>query len=58
VGGIVALGLALEVPAAEMKSAFEKNGTRIFSDRRAPRTTLGTLWDITRSVCSPNTKSQ
>jgi len=41
VGGIIALGLAAEVPAAEIKSAFERNGTAIFSERPAPTTRWG-----------------
>jgi patatin-like phospholipase/acyl hydrolase len=46
VGGIIALALANEVPAADIKTAFEVNGTRIFSNRRAPRGTIGKLWDV------------
>ena len=53
VGGIIALGLAAEVPAAEIKSAFERNGTTIFSGRPAPTTWWGTARDLTRFVAKP-----
>ena len=33
VGGIIALGLAAEVPAQKIKLAFEANGGMIFSNR-------------------------
>jgi patatin-like phospholipase/acyl hydrolase len=36
VGGIIALGLAAEIPAHTIKEAFEQNGTAIFSGRPAP----------------------
>lgn len=53
VGAIIALGLAAEVPAERIKTAFEQNGTAIFSDRPAPTTWLGTVWDIARFVAKP-----
>jgi patatin-like phospholipase/acyl hydrolase len=53
VGGIIALGIANEVPAADIKKAFEDNGTAIFSDRRAPQTSVGKFWDVLRSALSP-----
>jgi len=53
VGGIIALGLAAEVPAAEIKSAFERNGTAIFSERPAPTTWWGTARDLARYVRKP-----
>jgi uncharacterized protein len=53
VGGIIALGLAAEVSAAEIKSAFERNGTAIFSDRPAPTTWSGTLRDFGRYLRKP-----
>ncbi len=53
IGGIIALGLAHEVPAAEIQQAFEENGSRIFSDRAAPGSTPGKLWDILRYVKGP-----
>ena len=31
VGGIIALGLAAETPASDIKESFESNGSRIFS---------------------------
>lgn len=54
IGGIIALGLAAEVPAADIKQAFEENGTRIFSNRPVPKSTLNKIWDVIgRSVLSP-----
>ena len=48
VGGILAIGLALEVPAARMRDLFDERGTRIFSKRPKPRYGWLDLW---RSVC-------
>ena len=53
VGGIIALGLAAEQPATDIKHAFESNGTRIFSDRPAPINWLGRWRDFGRSFFSP-----
>lgn len=53
VGGIIALGLAAEYPASEIKAAFEKNGSRIFSDRPAPTTKAGEWRDFLRSLRAP-----
>ncbi len=58
IGGIIALGLAKEVPAAEIKRAFESNGTRIFSGRPAPRGILGRGIDLGRSLFSAKYRSQ
>ena len=49
VGGIIALGLAAERPASDIKHAFESYGTRIFSDRPAPTTWLENLCDFWRA---------
>jgi patatin-like phospholipase/acyl hydrolase len=53
VGGIVALGIANEVPAAKIKEAFERDGTQIFSARPAPQTSVGKVWDVFRSALGP-----
>jgi uncharacterized protein len=50
IGGILALGLAHEVPAAKMKQAFEENGEMIFSSRSAPSSWLGNLLDLRRNT--------
>ncbi len=52
VGGIIVLGLASEQPAAKIKTSFEHNGARIFSERPAPRTRLAEAKDFLRSVMS------
>jgi uncharacterized protein len=53
VGGIIALGIANEIPAAKIKEAFERDGTKIFSDRKSPTTSLGKIYDVFRSALSP-----
>jgi predicted acylesterase/phospholipase RssA len=58
VGGIIALGLAAEVPAAAIKSAFERNGIDIFSDRPAPVTKLGVARDLLRAAWKPKYQAE
>jgi uncharacterized protein len=53
VGGIIALGLAAEIPASEIKEAFEQNGTRIFSARPAPTAGPGSFRDLLRFAFKP-----
>lgn len=53
VGGIIAIGIANEIPASRIKNAFERNGTRIFSDRAPPKTVAGKIRDVLRSIISP-----
>lgn len=40
-GGMLALGLAAEIPASELKALFEDKGGRIFGARSLPRRLLG-----------------
>ncbi|WP_375056154.1 CBASS cGAMP-activated phospholipase [Zobellella sp. DQSA1] len=40
-GGMLALGLAAEIPAYELKALFEEQGSRIFGSRSLPRRLLG-----------------
>nr|WP_229033212.1 CBASS cGAMP-activated phospholipase [Pseudomonas aeruginosa] len=40
-GGMLALGLAAEIPAHELKALFEEQGSRIFGCRSLPRQLLG-----------------
>lgn len=40
-GGMLALGLAAEIPARELKALFEKDGNRIFGNRSLLRKLLG-----------------
>jgi patatin-like phospholipase/acyl hydrolase len=47
------LGIANEVPAANIKKTFEDNGTDIFSARRAPQTSIGKIFDVLRCVLNP-----
>jgi uncharacterized protein len=53
VGGIIALGLAAEIPASKIQLAIERNGTAIFSDRPAPSGFLRTVSDLRRSLFRP-----
>src|ERR1700735_3265446 len=53
IGGILAIGLANEIPAAGIKAAFEAEGTAIFSGRNPPRTVWGKTRDVLRSTFKP-----
>jgi patatin-like phospholipase/acyl hydrolase len=53
VGGILALGLAYEVPAADMRRLFLERGAKIFSTRPLATGPVGKLLDLTRSVFGP-----
>ncbi|TQT61977.1 CBASS cGAMP-activated phospholipase [Xanthomonas perforans] len=46
-GGMLALGLANEIPASELKDLFEKHGGRIFGSRSLARRLLG-FWFIAK----------
>lgn len=43
-GGMLALGLANEIPAADLKSMFELHGSRIFNSRSLARRLMGFWW--------------
>lgn len=43
-GGMLALGLAAEIPALELKQLFENQGSRIFGDRSWLRRVFGFWW--------------
>ena len=51
------MGIANEVPAADIKKAFEDDGTKIFSARRAPQTSAGKIFDVLRCVFKPKYNS-
>ncbi len=53
VGGILAIALAYEIPMATIRQIFLEKGTRIFSARGLPSSTIGKLRDLTRSVLGP-----
>lgn len=53
VGGMIALGLALEVPAADIKTAFELSGARILSNRSARTTRLAVWRDFLKCLRRP-----
>jgi uncharacterized protein len=53
VGGIIALGLAAEIPVRDIQDAFEKNGTKIFSDRAAATGGLRSFLELRRNALRP-----
>lgn len=58
IGGILALGIALEVPVADMLAEFESNGQAIFSGRNAPNSWFGKLVDLGRSLLAAKYRSE
>jgi uncharacterized protein len=46
-GGLLALGLAAEVPAADLQAMFQQQGSRIFNSRGRVRQALGT-WTMAK----------
>ena len=48
-GGMLALGLAAEIPAQELKALFENEGNRIFGCRSLARRLLGFWWTAKHS---------
>ena len=58
IGGIIALGVAAEIPAATMRDAIERNGTRIFSDRPAPTSLTGSIYDMLRYIRRPKYQAE
>lgn len=48
-GGLLGLGLAAEIPAAELKTLFEKHGNRIFGCRTLWRRLVGFWWQAKHS---------
>lgn len=53
IGGIIGLSLALERPMADVLKAFRENGTKIFSKRSAPKTSIGKTCDLFRfALCA------
>jgi len=53
IGGILALGLAYEIPAAEMHKLFLQHGEKIFSTRPLANRSVAKLLDLARSVWGP-----
>lgn len=53
VGGILAMGLAYEVPMDKLVEFFVVRGKEVFSPRALPSGTVGRLFDLTRSVLGP-----
>lgn len=53
IGGILALGLAKEVPAATILEEFASRGTRIFSGRARPKTKFEIWRDVTSFIRKP-----
>lgn len=53
VGGILAIGLAYEVPMQSMVDLFREKGRQVFSARALPSGAIGRMVDLSRSVLSP-----
>lgn len=53
VGGILALGLAFEVPASAMRDAFNTSGQKIFSGRPKPQGRFAARRDLLRYLIGP-----
>lgn len=53
VGGIIALGLAAGVRAADIRDVFLAKGAAIFSGRRAPRGFISSSLELARSILGP-----
>ncbi len=53
VGGILAIGLAYELPMRQLLALFLERGSQVFSPRALPRGTMSRLIDLTRSVLGP-----
>jgi uncharacterized protein len=58
IGGIIALALAAQTPAHDIKASFEEDGRTIFSSRSTPQTKVGELWDFLRSFLSAKYDNQ
>src|SRR5690606_6699382 len=57
IGGILALGLAAETPAAKIRDLFEEHGEAIFYDRPVPKSRPSRLRDLWRSFNKPKYQS-
>ncbi len=53
VGGILAIGLAFEVPMQTIVDLFTQKGREVFSARALPTGPIGRMWDLSRSVLGP-----
>lgn len=53
VGGILAIGLAYEVPMSRMVDLFMNRGREVFSSRALPTGTVSRVLDLSRSVLGP-----
>lgn len=53
VGGLLAVGIAFEVPLASMVALFREHGADVFSPRSLPTGAVTRLIDLTRSVLGP-----
>jgi cGAMP-activated phospholipase len=58
IGGIIALALAAEKPADQIRDAFARSGTSIFSARPAPQGSLSKGLDFCRSLFCAKYKSE
>ena len=57
VGGLIALAVALEVPAKQIVEELLESGQKIFSDRPKPSGPFSIATDLLRAAFSPKYKS-
>lgn len=53
IGGVLALGLAFEIPMSRLVQLFKEHGPAVFSNRALPSGNMGRLLDLSRSVFGP-----
>lgn len=53
IGGVLALGLAFEVPMSRLVELFVEHGPAVFSSRELPKGPVSRLLDLGRSVLGP-----
>lgn len=58
IGGITALALAAEIPACEIREAFQKNGGAIFPEHKRPTSRMGVGLELIRSLSGPKYQAQ
>lgn len=57
IGGIIALGLAAEKSAADIRDAFTTHGPKIFSSNSPPQSSLSKKYALTKNATSPKHSS-
>lgn len=58
IGGLIALALALEVPAEKLVQHLREKGTHIFSNRPKPKSSIAKRVDMFRYLASPKYRTE